>query len=94
MVSISSRLYRVDDRLLLKDRLTSACYAVYGIDDTQPYTVDGEFLDPDDTRRLISHAQQYGTSKSIWQRLDASKVWQWLTIIIVVGAVLYGFLVS
>ena len=37
MVSVGSRLYRMDDDLMVKDTKTSDCAAIYDVDSTQPY---------------------------------------------------------
>lgn len=93
MVSLASRLYRVDDRLMIKDEKSDDCIVVYDIDDTQPYMVDPEVVDPDITRAYIDSAKLSGNKRTIWTNLNPSKAWEWLTVIAVVGALLYGFLV-
>ena len=94
MVSLASRLYRVDDHLMIKDMSSDDCMVFYDIDSTQPYMVDPEVVDPDITRAYIDSAKLSGNKRSIWTSLNPSKAWEWLTIIAVVGALLYGFLVA
>lgn len=94
MVSVSSRLYRMDDRYMFKDARTDSCYIIYDIDETQPYQVKPEPLDPDMTRAFIDSAKLAGNKKSIWANLNPSRLWQYLTVAIVAGALLYGFLVN
>lgn len=92
MVSVSSRLYRVDDDLMIRDIRTDDCMVIYSIDYSQPWLTTPRLVDPDETRCLIDSASRSGSKKRIWQRLDASKTWEWLTVAIVICALLYGFL--
>lgn len=94
MISASSRLYRIDDKYMFKDTKTDMCYIIYDIDETQPYMIEPEPLDPDFTRALIDSAKLSGNKKSIWANLSTSKAWEFLTIAIVAGALLYGVLVN
>lgn len=94
MVSIASRLYRVDDAFCVKDRQMDHAWAIYPIDDTQPMMVNPVIADPDNTRTLIASAQVAGNKKSIWANLSGSKAWQYLTVIIVLGCLAYGYLIG
>ena len=94
MVSVHSRLYRTDDRFMIKDRYSEDCYCIYNIDDTQPYLCHDEIIDPDFTKALIDSAKLAGNKKGIWAGLNPSKAWEWLTVAIVCGALLYSFLVQ
>lgn len=94
MVSVAGRLYRMDDRLMTKDVATSDAAIFYDIDSTQPYSTTAEFVDPDMTRAFIDSAKLSGNRRSLWMDISPSKAWQWLTVIIVAGALLYGFLVG
>lgn len=94
MISTASRLYRIDDRYMIKDEKTDNCYIIYDIDETQPYMIRPEPMDPDFTRALIDSAKLSGNKRSIWMNLNPSKLWQYLTVAIVCGALLYGFLAN
>lgn len=91
MVSVSSRLYRVDDNLMIRDIRTDECMVFYRIDDSQPMLTTARLVDPDETRCLIDSATRSGSRKSVWMRLDPSRAWEWLTLVIVICALLYGF---
>lgn len=92
MVSVNGRLYRCDDHLMVRDINAPDAAVIYEIDGTQPMMPEPYILDPDMTRTLIASAKMSGGKKSIWMRLDASKAWQWLSVIAVVGSILYGIL--
>lgn len=94
MVSANSRLYRIDDELMVKDVRTGDCYAFYDIDSTQPYSSQPILVDPDFTRALIDSAKLAGNKKSIWMNVSGSKLMEYLTVAVVVGALIYGFLVG
>ena len=94
MVSIASRLYRIDDRYMMKDINSDECLIAYDIDSTQPYMISPHPIDPDYTRALIDSAKMSGSKKSIWANLSGSKLMEYLTIFIVCGALLYGFLLQ
>lgn len=94
MVSLASRLYRIDDRYMVKDIRTDQCMIIYDIDSTQPYMVEPEPVDPDYTRALIDSAKMSGNKKSIWMNLSGSKLMEYMTVFIVAGALLYGFLLK
>lgn len=92
MISIASRLYRTDDDLMISDSQTSDCICVYPIDDTQPLLTKAKLVDPDMTRLLIRSAKLSGNRRNIWAMLDSSKIMQILSIVAIVGGVLYGFI--
>lgn len=94
MVSVASRLYRTDDWIMVKDLRTSDAMAFYDIDDTQPWMVKPTLVDPDMTRLLINSAKLNGSKKSIWADLKPGHLMEYLSAIIVVGALAYGFLIS
>lgn len=94
MVSASSRLYRIDDEYMVKDVRTGDCFCFYDIDSTQPYCTRPVLVDPDFTKALIDSAKLAGNKKSIWINLSGSKLMEYLTVVIVCGALLYGFLVG
>ena len=92
MVSVSGRLYRCDDHLMVRDINAPDAAVIYEIEGTQPMMPEPYILDPDMTRTLIASAKMSGGKKSVWMRLDTSKAWQWLSVIAVVGSILYGIL--
>lgn len=94
MVSIAGRLYRCDDDLMIRDINTGECAVIYYIDSTQPVMCQARIIDPDMTRAYIDSAKLAGNKKSIWANLTGSNAWKWLTAIIVVGCLLYGFLIG
>ena len=94
MVTANSRLYRIDDQFMIKDELTDSCMIFYDIDSTQPYLPEARAVDPDITRALIDSAKLAGNKKQIWLNLSGSKMMEYLTVFIVAGALLYGFLVG
>jgi len=94
MVSVSSRLYRMDDCYMTKDLVSDDAMMFYEIDDTQPIMVEPKIVDPDMTRALIDSAKLSGSKKSIWSNISGSHLMEYMTVIIVCGALLYGFLVS
>lgn len=92
MVSVTSRLYRMDDKLMIKDLRTSDAMAFYDIDETQPWMVRPTLVDPDETRALIDSAKLSGSKKSIWANLGGGHIMEYLTAAIIIGALLYGIL--
>lgn len=92
MVSVAGRLYRSDDDLMLRDMRSDACMVIYRIDSSQPLMPNARLVDPDETRAYMDSAIRAGNRKKKWIQLDSSKAWEWLTIIIVLGALAYGFL--
>lgn len=94
MVSVTSRLYRMDDWIMIKDLRTGDAMAFYDIDDTQPWMVKPTLVDPDMTRALIDSAKLSGSKKSIWANLQPGHLMEYLTVVIVAGALIYGFLVG
>lgn len=94
MVSIYSKLYRVDNELLVRDDKSDHCIAIYPADDTQPLLPTPVLVDPDMTCVLIDSAKNNGSKKSVWINLTGSKLMEYFTVIIVAGALLYGFLLK
>lgn len=94
MVSIAGRLYRVDDRFMAKDSKTDHAMIFYEIDSTQPLMMVPRVIDPDMTKVFIDSSKIAGTKKSLWMNLSGSKMMEYLTVAIVIGAILYGFLVG
>lgn len=93
LVTIQGRLYRADDRYYVKDYLSGDAMRFQRIDSTQIIDNAGTYIDPDMTRIISDSAKLSGNKKKIWLNLDSSKLWQYLTIIAVVGSLIYGFLV-
>ena len=92
MVSKKGRLYRADDRLFIRDRESSDAYLIYNIDQTQPILPREEFLDTNITRAYIDSSKIAGNKKTSWMNLDSGKLWKYLTVIAVVGSLIYGFM--
>lgn len=92
MVSTAGRLYRVDDRLMVKDQASSDCLAIYEIDGTQPIMPSPEYVDPDSTRIYIDSAKLAGTKKKVWVNLDKSIIMPALMAVIIGGTVLMSIL--
>ena len=94
MLSLSNRLYWNEDRYYTKDKHSSDAIRVTPIDSNQVGMVTPVLINPDDVRAMIMSKEIAGNKKKSWLNLDASKLWQYLTLIIVVGALLYGFLMK
>lgn len=92
LVSISQRLYSVDDNLFYRDPQTSEAYVMYDIDSLQPYGHEPEYLNTEMLRVQILSSNISGTKKSMVWKLDGSKIDKYLTAIIMVGAFLYVLL--
>lgn len=93
LVTVDGRLYPNDDKYYLKDRLSDDAITFRNIDSTQVIFNRPVFIDPDMTRAVTKSAKLSGNKKKIWLNLDSSKLWQYLTIIAIVGSLIYGFLV-
>lgn len=89
MVSVGSRLYRIEDSAMSKDILTDQAIIIYDIDDTQPYGAVPVPIDPDMTKVYIDSAKLSGNKKSIWASLDGSKLMSALMGVVVVGIIVY-----
>lgn len=94
MVSAASRLYRLDDSIMCKDIRSGDAIAFYGIDSTQPWCPEPVLVDPDITKALIDSAKLAGSKKTIWGNLTPGHLSQYLTAVIIAGALIYGFLVG
>ena len=92
LVSISQRLYSVDDNLFYRDPQTSEAYVMYDIDNAQPYGHEPEYLNTEMLRVQILSSNISGTKKSMVFKLDGSHIEKYLTTIIVIGALLYAVL--
>lgn len=94
MVSVYNKLYPVFNHLMVQDSRSDFCYVLYPSDDTQPLLPKPEFVNPDYTIALIDSAKNTGGRKSIWANLTGGKLMEYLTVVIVAGALLYGFLLK
>lgn len=94
MISIFGRLYRTDDELMIKDCLSSDCYIIYDINDTQPYLPAAKLIDPNLTRAFIDSAKMCGNKKKLWGNLDGGNLWKIFVAVAIVGSLIYGFLVG
>lgn len=94
MVTVNSRLYRIDDGLMCKDVRSGDAAVFYRIDDTQPILprLCSRVIDPDLTRAQIDSAKMSGNKKSIWANLSGVKWSEVLTPLIIVVALAYAFL--
>lgn len=94
MVTVNSRLYRIDDELMCKDVHSSDAMIFYQIDSTQPIlpALCPMVVDPDLTRAQIDSAKMSGNKKSIWANLSGVSWTGVLTPLIIVAALAYGFL--
>lgn len=94
MVTVSGRLYRLDDELMVKDVHSDQSAAFYGIDSTQPIlpALASRPVDPDITRAYIDSAKNAGSTKTIWTTLSSGNMSKWMTPLIVAVALAYGFL--
>lgn len=94
LITRNGRIYRNDSGYYVKDYLSSDAIRINRLDSTQPVLTGAEYCDPDLTRVYIKSAKLSGSKRKIWLNMDASKMWQYLTAIIVVGSLLYGFLAN
>lgn len=92
MVSVYSKLYPVFNHIMVQDDRSDYCYAIYPSDDTQPLMPEPVFIDPDYTIVLIDSAKNSGGKKSIWANLTGGKLMSYMTVFIIAGALLWGFL--
>ena len=94
MLSLHERLYWNEDRYYTKDKHSSDAIRVTPIDSNQVGMVTPALINPDDVRATIMSKEIAGTKKKSLIDLDASKLWQYLVIIIVAGTVLYTILMN
>lgn len=53
LTRVRRRLYRTDERLMLKNVAGDDEVVIYDVDSTQPYGNEDEYLDPDETMCMI-----------------------------------------
>lgn len=94
MVSIYSKLYKVSNDVMVKDFKSDDCVAFYNADETQPLMPEPYLVDPDLLIVLMDSAKNSGGRRSIWANITPSKILAWLTPIVVIFALLYGFLLN
>lgn len=94
LITRNGRIYRNDSDYYIKDYLSSDAIRINRMDSTQPVLTRAQFSDPDMTRVFIKSSKLSGSKKKIWLNMDASQIWKYLTAIIIVGSLAYGFLVS
>lgn len=94
MLSLHNRLYWNADKYYTKDKHSSDAIRVTPIDSNQVGMVTPVLIDPDDVRATIMSKEISGTKKKSWLNMDASKLWQYLVIIIIAGTVLYTILMK
>lgn len=94
MLSLHNRLYWNADSYYTKDKHSSDAIRVTPIDSNQVGMVTPSLINPDDIRATIMSKEISGTKKKSWLNMDASKLWQYLVIIIIAGTVLYTILMK
>lgn len=94
MLSLHDRLYWNADSYYTKDKHSSDAIRVTPIDSNQVGMVTPVLINPDDVRAAIMSKEISGTKKKSWLNMDASKLWQYLVIIIIAGTVLYTILMK
>lgn len=92
MVTINSRLYRIDDEFMLKDKRSGDAMIIYPIDSTQPLLPKARLIDPDMTRAYIDYAKIGKNRKRIWESFDVKHFERILVPVLIVGGILWGFL--
>lgn len=92
MVTINSRLYRIDDEFMLKDKRSGDAMIIYPIDSTQPLLPKARLIDPDMTRAYIDYAKIGKNRKRIWESFDVKHFERILIPVLIVGGILWGFL--
>lgn len=93
LITRNGRIYRNDAGYYVKDYLSADALRINRLDSTQPVLTRAQFSDPDLTRVYIESAKLSGSKKRVWLNMDASKIWQYLTAVAIVGSLLYGFLI-
>ena len=94
MISLHNRLYWNEDKYYTKDKHSSDAIRICEIDSNQVGMVTPELINPDDIRAMIMSKEISGQKKKSWLNLDASKLWQYLVIVIIAGSVLYTILMN
>lgn len=94
MVTVDGGLYPIWDELFVKDHNSADAFRFNRKDSSQPVHVSPRFVDPDFVRALIQSLKLAGNKKKQWLNMDASQLWKYLTGVIIVGALIYGFLVG
>lgn len=83
----AGRLYRIDDKITLRDGNSADAMVIYRVDDQQPLTCKGIWIDPDETRAWIHSCKIAGTQKRIWGVIGGMNIEKTLTAVIVIGAI-------
>lgn len=96
MIGLGNRLYSNEDRLYVPDLHSSDAIRITPMDSVNAggAIAASKVVNPDDMRAKIMSAEIGGTKKKSLLNFDASKLWQYLTAVIVVGAIVYGLLAS
>ena len=94
MVSVYSKLYFVSNDVMVKDLHSEDCIAYYPSDETQPLMPRPKLVDPDLLIAYMDSAKNSGGKKSIWANITPSKVMAWLVPVVVIGSLLYAFLLQ
>ena len=94
LLSLHNRLYWNEDRYYTKDMHSSDAIRITPIDSNQVGMVTPQLINPDDIRATIMSKEISGQKKKSWLNMDASKLWQYLVIIVIAGTVLYTILIN
>ena len=96
MIGLGNRLYSNEDRLYVPDLHSSDAIRITPMDSVNAggAIAASKVVNPDDMRAKIMSAEIGGTKKKSLLNFDSSKLWQYLTSVIVVGAIVYGLLAS
>ena len=96
MIGLGNRLYSNEDRLYVPDLHSSDAIRITPMDSVNAggAIAASKVVNPDDMRAKIMSAEIGGTKKKSLLNFDSSKLWQYLTAVIVVGAIVYGLLAS
>lgn len=91
LVSRDYGLYRNDPKFYVKDARSSDAMRFNRVSSTQPILTKAKFIDPDDTRCYIQSAKLGSGKRARWLNMDANNLWKYLTVVAVVGSLIYGF---
>lgn len=92
MVTINSRLYRIDDQFFNRDKSSGDAMIFYRVDSTQPILPVARYVDPNKTRAYIDYSKIGKNRKKIWKNLDVKHFEKILIPILIVGGIVYGFI--
>lgn len=94
LIVLKKRLYCIDDKIMIRDRGSSKAIAIYDINNSQPRTCDGVYIDPDMTRALIVQGKIANNHKGTVSSLGNWSIEKILTVLIVGGGAIYWILMQ